>query len=205
MSSCPERISLLRLDTDWYESTKLGLEVLYPRLSIGGVCILDDYGHWLGARQAVDEYFAAAGVPAVHAPDRLLWSHLRQDPIAMNGAGVDAPWLTIVTVVKDDMEGFARTAGSLGGQSAVDFEWLVVDSSPDRDKVRREAIRILPGALAYEWVEPKGVYPAMNYGLTRARGRFTLFLNAGDVLADARVLERFVVHSRLTLSGRMVR
>jgi hypothetical protein len=56
--SAPERISLLRLDTDWYESTKAGLEVLYPRLSVGGVCILDDYGHWQGARQAVDDYFA---------------------------------------------------------------------------------------------------------------------------------------------------
>ena len=56
--SAPEKIALLRLDTDWYESTKSGLEILYPRLAIGGVCILDDYGHWQGARQAVDEYFA---------------------------------------------------------------------------------------------------------------------------------------------------
>jgi len=55
----PETISLLRLDTDWYESTKSELEVLYPRLAIGGVCILDDYGHWQGARKAVDDYFAA--------------------------------------------------------------------------------------------------------------------------------------------------
>ena len=66
----PERISLLRLDTDWYESTRLGLEILYPRLSVGGVCILDDYGHWLGARQAVDEYFAAEGHrPFMHPID----------------------------------------------------------------------------------------------------------------------------------------
>ena len=66
----PERISLLRLDTDWYESTRLGLEILYPRLSIGGVCILDDYGHWLGARKAVDEYFAATGArPFMHPID----------------------------------------------------------------------------------------------------------------------------------------
>jgi O-methyltransferase len=57
--SVPDTIALLRLDTDWYESTKSGLEILYPRLAIGGVCILDDYGHWQGARQAVDEYFAS--------------------------------------------------------------------------------------------------------------------------------------------------
>ena len=57
--SAPESIALLRLDTDWYESTRLALEVLYPRLAIGGVCILDDYGHWQGARKAVDDYFTA--------------------------------------------------------------------------------------------------------------------------------------------------
>jgi hypothetical protein len=53
----PEQISLLRLDTDWYESTYHELVSLYPRLSRGGVLILDDYGHWSGHRQAVDEFF----------------------------------------------------------------------------------------------------------------------------------------------------
>lgn len=53
----PERISVLRLDTDWYESTKRELEVLWPRLQLGGVLIIDDYGHWGGAKQAVDEFF----------------------------------------------------------------------------------------------------------------------------------------------------
>ena len=55
----PEKIAILRLDTDWYESTKHEMEHLYPRLVSGGVLILDDYGHWQGARQAVDEYIAA--------------------------------------------------------------------------------------------------------------------------------------------------
>lgn len=53
----PELISVLRLDTDFYESTKKELEVLYPRLSIGGCLLIDDYGHWSGARKATDEYF----------------------------------------------------------------------------------------------------------------------------------------------------
>lgn len=52
----PNKISLLRLDTDWYVSTKIELEILYPRLSIGGVFICDDYGHWLGCKRAVDDY-----------------------------------------------------------------------------------------------------------------------------------------------------
>jgi O-methyltransferase len=58
----PDKISLLRLDTDWYESTKHELVHLFPRLVPGGVLIIDDYGHWQGARQAVDEYFAEMGL-----------------------------------------------------------------------------------------------------------------------------------------------
>ena len=56
----PARLSLLRLDTDWYESTRAEMEHLYPRLARGGVLIVDDYGHWEGARRAVDEYFASS-------------------------------------------------------------------------------------------------------------------------------------------------
>ena len=68
--SVPAQVGLLRLDTDWYESTKASLEVLYPRLAVGGVCILDDYGHWRGARAAVDDYFAEQGHrPYMHAID----------------------------------------------------------------------------------------------------------------------------------------
>jgi O-methyltransferase len=61
--NAPEQIALLRLDTDWYESTRHELLHLYPRLSPGGVLIVDDYGHWSGARQAVDEYFATLARP----------------------------------------------------------------------------------------------------------------------------------------------
>lgn len=58
----PTRIALLRLDTDWYESTKHELEALWDRLVVGGVLILDDYGLWQGQRDAVDEFFAARGL-----------------------------------------------------------------------------------------------------------------------------------------------
>jgi hypothetical protein len=53
----PEQIALLRLDTDWYESTHHELLHLYPRVPLGGVLIVDDYGVWQGSRRAVDEYF----------------------------------------------------------------------------------------------------------------------------------------------------
>ncbi len=59
----PEKIALLRLDTDWYASTKHELVQLYPRLTTGGVLIIDDYGQWLGAKKAVDEYFASLASP----------------------------------------------------------------------------------------------------------------------------------------------
>ena len=55
-------ISILRLDTDWYESTRHELEHLFPRLSKGGVIVIDDYGFWRGSREACDEYFARHGV-----------------------------------------------------------------------------------------------------------------------------------------------
>ena len=61
----PKKISLLRLDTDWYESSKIELEVLYPRLVKGGVLILDDYGHWQGVKKSVDDYFS----------DKNVWLH----------------------------------------------------------------------------------------------------------------------------------
>lgn len=64
----PEKISLLRLDTDFYESTKIELEVLYPKLVKGGFLIIDDYGHWKGSRKAVDDYFNRE-VPFIHFVD----------------------------------------------------------------------------------------------------------------------------------------
>ena len=56
-NNIPEKISFLRLDTDFYESTKIELETLYPRVSKKGVLIIDDYGDFPGCRKAVDEYF----------------------------------------------------------------------------------------------------------------------------------------------------
>lgn len=64
----PTEIALLRLDTDWYESTLIELEVLFPKLASGGVIIIDDYGHWEGARKAVDEYFEKQRVKPLLIP-----------------------------------------------------------------------------------------------------------------------------------------
>ena len=64
----PEQIAILRLDTDWYSSTKHELEHLFSRLSPGGVLILDDYGHWDGARKATDEFLADLAEPLLLLP-----------------------------------------------------------------------------------------------------------------------------------------
>lgn len=58
----PDKIALLRLDTDWYESTKHELEFLFPKLVSGGILIIDDYGHWEGCKKAVDEYLSKNNV-----------------------------------------------------------------------------------------------------------------------------------------------
>jgi O-methyltransferase len=66
----PEALALLRLDSDWYESTRVALLHFYPRLVSGGVLIIDDYGHYKGQRQAVDEYFRdLAKRPLLHRID----------------------------------------------------------------------------------------------------------------------------------------
>jgi O-methyltransferase len=59
----PAKIALLRLDTDFYESTYHELQHLFPRLSPGGALIVDDYGHWAGARKATDQFFAELPTP----------------------------------------------------------------------------------------------------------------------------------------------
>ena len=65
----PTQIAILRLDSDWYESTNLSLQVLYPRLCSSGILIVDDYGSWSGSKRAVDEYLVSIGLD----PASCLW------------------------------------------------------------------------------------------------------------------------------------
>ncbi|MFJ9635839.1 TylF/MycF/NovP-related O-methyltransferase [Streptomyces sp. NPDC101178] len=72
----PEQIAILRLDTDWYASTRHELEHLYSRLVSGGVLLIDDYGYWQGSRQAVDEFLDKTG-------ERLLLLRMDEGRIAV--------------------------------------------------------------------------------------------------------------------------
>jgi O-methyltransferase len=64
----PQQIALLRLDTDWYASTKHELDHLYDRVPSGGVVIIDDYDYWEGSRKAVDEFIERTGARIMLAP-----------------------------------------------------------------------------------------------------------------------------------------
>jgi O-methyltransferase len=57
------KIALLRLDGDWYESTRVCLEYLYPKVVKNGVIVIDDYGYWSGCRRAVDEFISSQPNP----------------------------------------------------------------------------------------------------------------------------------------------
>lgn len=66
----PEKIAICRLDTSWYESTKVELETLMPRMTPGGVVIVNAYGDWSGVKMAIDEYFNARDwTPLLHRVD----------------------------------------------------------------------------------------------------------------------------------------
>jgi len=62
-ATIPDEIALLRLDTDWYESTHHEMTHLYPLINTGGVLMIDDYGHWKGCRKAIDDYFNSGAAP----------------------------------------------------------------------------------------------------------------------------------------------
>jgi len=68
-ATLPDKIAVLRLDTDWYESTVHELEHLFPLLAERGVLLIDDYGHWKGQKEAVDAYFADKFKPLLSRTD----------------------------------------------------------------------------------------------------------------------------------------
>ena len=61
-TTIPEKIAILRLDTDWYESSKYELEQMYDNVVIGGIIIFDDYYHWDGQRRATDDFFLSRNI-----------------------------------------------------------------------------------------------------------------------------------------------
>lgn len=99
------------------------------------------------------------------------------------------PLLTLITVNYQNAAGLERTLRSVDRQTCQDFEHLVIDGGS-----RDGSVAVLQGcAKPYRhWLsEPDGgIYPAMNKGLARARGRYVQFLNSGDLLSGDEVVAR---------------
>jgi glycosyltransferase involved in cell wall biosynthesis len=99
-----------------------------------------------------------------------------------------ANWLTVVTVVKDDPQGLEVTLDSLQQQNLAEVEYIVIDSSRDRtavvDLVNSRGI----DKSVVHWVEPEGIYAAMNQGVQISSGEYIYFANAGDAFASPNVL-----------------
>lgn len=98
------------------------------------------------------------------------------------------PWLTVITVVRDDEQGFAQTAASVGRQSLAGVEWVVVDGSANRYSVPSIINSITTAIPQYVWQQPQGIYAAMNRGIEFANGEYLFFANAGDTFATHNVI-----------------
>lgn len=91
------------------------------------------------------------------------------------------PLFSVITITRDNLDGFRRTKDSLSAQSFRDIEWIVIDgNSTDGTK------DLLPRNALSE--ADSGIYNAMNKGMERANGQYLLFLNAGDTLSDSDIL-----------------
>jgi len=111
------------------------------------------------------------------------------------GETQESLWLSIITPIKDGISDLARTWGSLQTQDLSGVEWVVIDSSRDADHVRGFLDGVASVPVRYRWQEPRGIFTAMNLGITVATGHYVYFLNAGDTLVDANSLA--LLHTEL--------
>lgn len=98
------------------------------------------------------------------------------------------PWLSVITVVKDDAEGFSLTQASLKQQDLHGVEFIVIDGSTSPSSIA-DLVSELAGST-YIFEAPAGIYAAMNSGLRVARGDYVYFANAGDWFADTDVVAK---------------
>jgi putative colanic acid biosynthesis glycosyltransferase len=99
------------------------------------------------------------------------------------------PLFSIITVALNDLGGLQRTHGSLIAQTCRDFDWIVVDGG-SRDGTLEYLLSHQHDLAWWRSAPDRGLYDAMNSGLSVARGDYLIFLNAGDTLPDPDTLER---------------
>lgn len=103
--------------------------------------------------------------------------------------------ISIITINYNNIDGLKKTMASVLNQTYGNIDYIVVDGgSTDGSKAHIESYQI----NVANWVsEPdKGIYHAMNKGITYSTGAYVLFLNSGDVLCNPNVLNEFVNHSK---------
>lgn len=99
------------------------------------------------------------------------------------------PYFSVITVCFKDLENLKQTCASVRAQTCQDFEWIVVDGgSPDGTKPWLEQVQY--DRLNWSSEPDKGLYDAMNKGIERSNGRYLVFMNSGDLFADADVLAK---------------
>jgi len=103
------------------------------------------------------------------------------------------PMFSIITICLNNKDGLIRTYESLKSQSCDEYEWIVVDGVSTDGTI--DFLNALPKSSEFTWssVSDSGLYDAMNKGMALANGKYLLFLNSGDELANSLTLE--TVHS----------
>ncbi len=121
-----------------------------------------------------------------------MWQDLRMLTIQ----GTNEVFLSIITINFNNAKGLRKTIESVKNQTSKNYEHIIIDggSTDESVSVIREFISDSEYAkqVAYWCSEKdKGIYDAMNKGIPHAKGRYCLFLNSGDYLADSDVVSRF--------------
>jgi len=110
------------------------------------------------------------------------------------------PTFSIITITLNNYSGLQKTWKSIENQSYTNFEWLVVDGESSDATVeflreRRSSTRSTKNPIRFISQKDDGIYDAMNSGIDMAKGHYLLFLNAGDMLANDKILERITPHT----------
>ena len=99
-----------------------------------------------------------------------------------------APKFSIITITYNNHDGLSRTGKSITLQSYFDYEWIIIDgASADNTKAYLKTLNADNIIIISE--PDNGIYDAMNKGIDQATGQYLIFMNAGDVFADANILE----------------
>ena len=96
---------------------------------------------------------------------------------------------SIITICKNDIENLKKTQKSVLGQALSSFEWIVIDGG-SKDGTLEFLKKLRGQGIEWESRPDKGLYDAMNKGLSRAKGDFLIFLNAGDCFASVETLSK---------------